>query len=860
MTTTSTHNSFDHQSFNQDWLVKPKVNRFLELVGGTPTEPEPVTLPHDAMIGTERDPSGSHMNAYFPDGVWEYSKTFDAPAEWRDRRVRLLFEGVYRDAQVFVNDDFAGGEPNGYSEFLVDLDPFLRYGEANTIKVECRAGDDARWYSGAGIYRPVQLWVQPRVHLGIDGVTVTTPEIDEQLAVVEIAAEVENETAHTVTVRAGFTIAGPDGSIVATGSVPVTLRPHATVIARQRLAVADPALWSLDDPDLHTCTVTLTHEPGDHDGDDGEGAEQLERQVVTFGVRELRLDPIRGLRINGQTVKLRGACVHHDNGPLGAATIDRAEERRVELLKAAGFNAIRSAHNPASRAMLAACDRLGVAVMDEAWDTWTEGKRDHDHALRFADRWRTDLEAMIRKDRNHPSVVMYSTGNEIPEVGSPLGAALGRDIAEHARALDPTRYVTNAVQPFLAIRDLFSRIGEFLPAPDEAQPAGDDQPTGVNSQMTSWAQIKDVMMSSPMVADVIEEVSAPLDVAGYNYLDVRYATDHDLHPDRVIVGSETYVTAIARAWPIIEQSGHIVGDFTWTGWDYLGEVGVGRTEFAGDRDPDDGSPQFMAPYPWLLAHTGDIDIAGFRRPQSYFREIVFGLRDEPYLAVRRPANLGKDVTHSGPWAWSDTIASWTWPGFEGATVPVEVYSAADEVELLQDGTSLGRLPTGADHGYRTEFDVTYSPGELVAVAYVDGREVGRHTLRSVDGPVGLLAEADRDTIVADDRDLTYVTVSFADATGTLDASDDRAVTITIDGPGELQGFASADPRSLESYRSATTTTWEGRAVAVIRPTAPGDIAVRLAADGLDPVALTIVAVAVASGDDELWDGTSLCRP
>ncbi len=335
--------------------------------------------------------------------------------------------------------------------------------------------------------------------------------------------------------------------------------------------------------------------------------------------------------------------------------------------------------------MLAACDRLGVAVMDEAYDVWTEGKRDHDHALRFADRWRSDLAAMVRKDRNHPSVIMYSTGNEIPEIGSPLGAALARDLAEHVRSLDPTRYVTNAVQPFLAIRDLISRIGEFLPSQEEAASGdGDDQPTGVNSQMTAWAQIKDRMMASPLVDDCIEEVCASLDVSGYNYLDVRYAADHASHPDRVIVGSETYVTAIARAWPIIMESGHVIGDFTWTGWDYLGEVGIGRIEYAGDRDGDDDSPQFMAPYPWLLADGGDIDITGVRTPQSYFREIVFGLRTEPYIAVRRPANLGREVTHTGPWAWSDTIANWTWPGFEGTTVPVEVYSDADEVEVLPE--------------------------------------------------------------------------------------------------------------------------------------------------------------------------------
>ncbi len=819
-------------SFNAGWIVKPKLNRFLELTGATSgTEPETVTLPHDAMIGTTRDPSGSHMNAYFPDGVWEYTKTFDAPEEWRDRRVRLQFEGVYRDAQVFVNDDFAGGEPYGYGEFLIDLDPCLRYGATNTIKVECRAGDDSRWYSGAGIFRPVHLWVQERTHLAIDGVWITTPEIDDRGAVVEIAAEVENETPHTVTVRVHNSIVDAEGNETATGEIPLTLRPHTRAVARHRLYLADATRWSLDDPHLYTCTTTVTAADS-----------ALDEAITTFGVRRLQLDARHGLRINGESVKLRGACVHHDNGPIGAATIDRAEERRVELLKAAGFNAIRSSHNPASRAMLAACDRLGVAVMDEAYDVWTEGKRDHDHALRFADRWRGDLAAMVRKDRNHPSVIMYSTGNEIPEIGSPLGAALARDLAEHVRSLDPTRYVTNAVQPFLAIRDLISRIGDFLPSQEEtASGDRDDQPAGVNSQMTAWAQIKDRMMASPLVDDCIEEVCASLDVSGYNYLDVRYATDHETHPDRVIVGSETYVTAIDRAWPMIMDSGHVIGDFTWTGWDYLGEVGIGRVEYAGDRDADDDSPQFMAPYPWVLADCADIDITGFRTPQSYFRETVFGLRSEPYIAVRRPANLGREVTHTGPWAWSDTIAGWTWPGFEGTTVPVEVYSDADEVELLLDGESIGREPAGAGNGFRAHFDVAYAPGELVAVASRDGVESGRTALRTAVGPLRIAAAVDREQVDAADTDLACVSVWITDASGVIDTGADRAITVTIDGPATLQGFASADPRSLESYRSATSTTYEGRALAVIRPSGPGTITATFTADGLDAAACQITA-------------------
>lgn len=816
-------------SFNAGWSVRPIQNPFSELAGPIST-PEPVTLPHDAMIGTPRDPSASHAIAYFPAGVWEYTKSFEAPAEWRDRRVALQFEGVYRDAMVYVNDDLAASEPNGYAEFIVDLDPFLRYSEQNTIKTVCRAGTDSRWYSGAGIYRPVHLWVQNPVHLVIDGMWITTPEIEDHSAVVDIAAEVQNDTAHTVTVRLACQVHNPAGETMASGDIPVTLRPHTTVTARQRLTVSDPARWSPDQPHLYSCTTTVV-----------EDGTEFDRNVTEFGIRALQLDPAQGLRINGEVVKLRGACVHHDNGPIGAATIGRAEERRVELLKAAGFNALRSAHNPMSRAMLDACDRQGVIVMDETWDMWTDNKMNHDYALRFEERWRNDVATLVRKDRNHPSVVLYSTGNEIPEVGSPLGAARARAIAEHVRSLDPHRYVTNGVQPMLAIRGLIARIPEMLglmEAPDSSDevepPAADEaESQGVNTQMAMWAMVKDQVMRDPIIAEGIEEVCASLDVAGYNYVANRYLLDHELYPNRVIVGSETNVTDLGRDWPIICAHPHLIGDFTWTGWDYLGEVGIGRIGYD-DEDPvSEGIPGVVAPFPWLVSHTGDIHITGVRRPASYYREIVFGLRHEPFIAVQRPNNAHKKIAYSGPWSWSDTVDSWSWGGHEGTEVDVEVYAAADEVELVLNGQSLGRQPTIE---FRARFAATYEPGELTAIAYTDGQETARTALCTASGPLHLEVEADRVEVLATDSDLAFVSVRLTDDSGTVNPVANRPVEVSVEGPGVVQGFASADHQATEPFGSTTCTTYDGQALAVIRPTGPGVIDLTFTADGLAPAA------------------------
>ncbi len=819
------------RAFNDGWAVRPKQNRFAEM-RGVAVPPVAVTLPHDATIGTARDPDGAHQVAYFKPGVWEYTTTLAAPAEWRDRRVWLRFEGVYRDAKVSVNGTVACVHEYGYGEFMVRLDAYLNFGADNAIAVECRTHDDARWYTGSGIHRPVTLIVTDPVHIEHDGVTITTPEVDDAGALVALSTDVENETAHTRTVRVHHQITTADGAVVGSGSVPLTLRPQSAGTTHQRLYLPQALRWSVEHPHLYTCRTWLSDLPAD--------SAPFDEVADHFGVRTLAADPQHGLRVNGEAVKLRGACIHHDNGPLGAAAIDRAEERRVEILKAAGFNAIRAAHNPLSRAMLDACDRLGMYVMDEAFDVWTEAKNDHDVSLRFHHIWRDEVAAIVRKDKNRPSVIMYSTGNEIPDFATPLGAALGREIAEHVRALDPTRLVTNALQPVLTIRDLLPQLAAKameemgVQAPGGASAEGAED-MGVNSFMVVWEKMKHTMMKDPMVGEHIEEAAASLDVVGYNYLDSRYDIDGVECPNRVIVGSETYAGAIGRCWPYIAASTHVVGDFTWTGWDYLGEVGIGRTDYAGT----DNASSYLGVYPWLTAHCGDIDILGWRTPQSHYREIVFGLTSQPYIAVRRPEHHGKQIAYSGPWSWSDAISSWTWPGFEGKPAVVEVYSASDEVELLLNGESLGRVPTGAANDFRAELTTVYQPGELVAVAYTGGMEVGRRVLASAVGTPVLRLTADRAQLRNDPADLAHVAIELVDAEGRLFSSAGARVTVTVDGPAVLQGLASADQRSQDSFTGSECATHDGRAMAVVRPTGAGTVTVTVAADGHTTMTTTL---------------------
>ena len=806
-------------SFNGGWEFRPKVSSFAEL-GGASVPYRPVTLPHDAMLGQERvAQDGADLrggaNAYFPGGAFEYRKVFTVPEEDRGSRVLLEFEGVYRDAMVYVNGDYAGQRPYGYSLFRVDADRFLRFGQDNEIRVEARAHQDSRWYTGAGIYRDTWLLTGGPVRIGPDGVRVATPDIDGERAVVEVATRVENDSIAIRTVGVVAEILDAAGTVVAADTCQISVLPGEPATARQRLYVRAPRLWSTESPALHAARVRLT---------DGDAGGEADAETVTFGIRSLRLDPDHGLRINDETVKLRGACVHHDNGVLGAATFARAEERRVQLLKDAGFNAIRMSHHPMSKHMLDACDRLGVLVMDEAFDMWTSAKSDFDYSLNFPQWWERDIEAMVAKDVNHPSVILYSIGNEIPETGSPAGAAWGRKLAEKVRSLDGTRYVTNAVNGMLAVLDALAAM--------RAQPS---ENAGINALMADPADMMNAISSSDLVTRRTAESFSVLDVAGINYAEARYDLDRDLFPNRIIVGSETFPTRIDGNWRLVRQHGNVIGDFTWTGWDYLGEAGIGRPQYA---TADGSRPAFTAPYPYLLAGCGDIDITGHRRPASYYRQIVFGLRAQPYLAVQRPEHHGQTFTGT-PWAWSDSVASWTWPGSEGAPVSVEVYSDADEVELLVNGRSLGRRPAGEGHRFRAEFEAVYEPGELVAVAYANGAETGRHVLRSAAGPVRLRAEADRPVIFAGGGDLAYVALTLTDADGTCYTKADRPVTVEVSGPGVLLGFGSAAPSTEERFDATERRTHDGRALAVLRPTSPGKIRLLASAAECEPIEVLV---------------------
>ena len=799
-------------SFTDGWSFREPQGPFAAMQGAV-VPPTPVRLPHDAMRDAERrtDVPSKGASAYYPPVDVTYLKTFDAPDSWADKLLWIEIQGAYAHATVFVNGDFAGNRANGYARFLVDLTPFLQLGQPNEVRIEMRSGQDSRWYSGAGLYRPVVLHVQDLVDIVPDGVRITTIRVEDDQAVVEVATDVRNASHATATRTVTAVVLDADGAEVEGDITPMTLTPGQTATVRQRLYVPAPALWSPDHPTLYTAHVDLGAEP----------------VVEHFGIRTITVDPRKGLRINGEPVLMRGACIHHDNGPLGAAAIGRAEERRIELLKASGFNAIRSAHNPVSVAMLDACDRLGMLVMDELTDMWVRGKSVHDYALDFPQWWAQDVKSLVTKDYNHPSVVMYSLGNEIAEVGTAHGSVLARAMAETVRSLDATRLVTNGVNVALAVMD-------------EIAAAMQENPVGLNETLAAdMGQTMNLMAMSESASRRTAESHSVLDVVGLNYAEGRYDLDRDLFLHRVIVGSETFGSQIGRLWPMVVSSPNVIGDFTWTGWDYLGEVGIGATSYA--EDPD-AAPGLEREFPYLTAWCADLDITGFRRPISYYREIVFGLRAEPYIAVQRPEHHDHTITMHSPWAWSDSVSSWTWPGFEGKPVTVEVYADGDSVALLLDGSEVARADVGGPMSNLAVFETAYIPGVLTAVAYRDGVETVRTTLRTVSlDALTLTATPDRVTIHDDDTDLSYIAIELVSA-GVVVTGADRPVTVEVSGAANLAGMCSANPKTAERFADATWRTFDGRALAVVRPTGVGRATVTCTAEGLAPVVLDLEVV------------------
>lgn len=811
------------ESFNLGWKVKTGVAQPFDAIFAPPgSKGEDVILPMDAMILEERDENcrSRNQSGFYPAKTYTYTKEFPVPEEWKKGTWILEFEGIMSKAMVFLNGNHIAAHKYGYSSLFVDLTPHLMYGETNKLKVISQNTELAsRWYSGSGIYRDVVLWQGGNTYIVPEQLRITTEKIQESYAVLRIDYQIQNTMNRCEKFTAEIEILDKTGIAVKKDYQIVYAETGVTSGLSFRVTVDEPMLWDTDTPNLYTLHMKLI-----------KNGQLLDSCEETFGIRTLELDARSGLRINGRETKLRGACIHHDNGIIGATTLYKAEEFRIRKLKEAGFNSIRSAHNPASKAMLRACDKLGVLVMDELCDMWNEPKNESDYAFDFADNWQDEVTRMAAKDYNHPSVILYSAGNEIPEIGRRSGAVMNQKIAAKLRRCDTTRFVTCSISGFLAVADHMGEYAAGMGAAEntkemERVPSGNGGSEELNNMMgATEKQMMDAFSVSPLLDECIEPVEGQLDVAGYNYLTARHEHEHTLHPDRVIVGSETYPPEIPALWKIVMRNPYVIGDFSWTGYDYLGEAGIGIYHYDADR-MDQGW------YPDRLAYQGDIDINGNRRTISYLREIVYGLRKEPYLVVERVDKQGHKVDKNN-WKYVDSVHSWTFPGYEGTIAKVHILSGYNEVELFLNDKSLGRKKIGEDDNFTAFYEFPYEAGVLRAAAYEDGRKVAEDILTTAKEPTKMKVELSEKSLCAGGGDVCFITIDLMDEADNWSRFEARQVSIQVEGAGSLLGFGSANPSNEESYQGTEALTYDGRIMAAIRSgVEPGKITVTIEAEG-----------------------------
>lgn len=790
-------------SFDADWRFKKDSLTRVESPTYRDDSWRLVQLPHDWSIedlpsqqeGKVQGPFtkasiGKAATGYTEGGVGWYRKTFTLDKGYQGKQTYITFDGVSMDADVWLNGHHLGNHPYGYTSFSFNLtDQLNPVGKSNVLVVRAKnLGKNSRWYAGSGIYRHVWLMALNPVHTAIDGNYVTTPTLTPGAAQVNVESTIENGSAQPSVVAVQVEVVSPSGQVVASQKQSVSIAARSTQLATLQVSVNSPALWTLEKPVLYSARVTLLA-----------GGKTLDQTTTPFGIRSLQFDGQKGFLLNGKVVKLKGGCIHHDNGPLGAVAIDRAEERKIELLKKAGYNAIRLSHNPSSSALLNACDRLGMLVVTDAFDMWEKeklGVKNGYHQY-FKAWWKKDIDAILLRDRNHPSIIMWGVGNEIWEAADTSGHRIAKQLADEVRRLDPTRAVTEAML--------------YLPQQIKFK----------------WEAF------APHLAN--------LDVDGYNYFIGgkydpmqrdsatihRYESEHANHPQKLYMATESYPSAALENWEATEKYPYVIGGFSWTAMDYIGEANIGGpTQIPENTKVPQGLMSlmfFFKPESWPVynANCGDLDLIGNRKAASYFQNVVW--RNSPIeLLVHRPIPDGMKEARS-PWGFPDELKSWTWPdqegpGLDGKPMQVNVYTRSKRVRLELNGKLIAEqtVPEGS---ITASFSVPYQPGTLTARGFDGETEVGSSSLSTVGKPVAIRLIADRKTINADAQDLSYVQVEVVDEKGQIvPVSDNPEITYEIRGNATLAGVGNGNQADMSSFQQPHKKVYQGRGLAIIRST------------------------------------------
>lgn len=751
-----------------------------------------VNLPHDWSIAdvpvsedaeavgpfSKKSP-GTFNSGYVMTGEGWYRKHFKLTKKDKDKQVTVLFDGVFMNSEVWINGQYLGLHPNGYTPFFYDLKIYLRpSGEDNVITVKVtNKGDNSRWYTGSGIYRHVYLNVTDAIHIAQWGVYVTTPKVSEAKANVSLVISVQNKEERSTSVKVKCKFFSSEGKKVAATESEKTLKAKSVTTIELLAMINQPKLWSDLLPVLYSVKTEIWKDN-----------KLVDMTDTKFGIRSLEFNPEKGLLVNGKSTKLHGGCIHHDNGILGSVTYDRAEERKLEVLKANGYNAIRTSHNPPSKTLLDACDRLGIFVLDEAFDVWREPKVPDDNHLFFQQWWKKDLTAMMMRDRNHPSVIIWSVGNEIPEKDPKWFYSMADSLVKNAKELDAIRPITQAI----CCHDAYDRT---------------------NTQ----------------------NVYSLYEVQGYNYEQGNYEKDKKEYSNRIFVGTETFPKEVYENELQAKKHPWVIGDFVWTAIDYFGENGIGRTDIykIGDKTTDE-----LGRWPWYDSWCGDIDVCGFKKPQSFNRDVVWGL-SKLEMMVQQPVSPDS-FEHGNRWSWPNELPHWTWPGAEGKMLKVNVYTTCMQVRLELNSKPIATKTLADSNKLTLAFEVPYAKGILKAIGIENGKEVAIKEFVTAGKPERLRLSSDRQIISSNINDLSYLKVEMVDKDGVVVPTSGTSIHFTLEGVGELAAVGNGNPTEMQSFRDHKTTVFRGKCLAIIRPKGvKGIVTLKAEADGLESDTLKI---------------------
>lgn len=775
---------------------------------------ENVDLPHDYQIKHKRKAnmgdevtcdSGDRNNGFYPYTNGQYVKYLKFE---ENKHYVLDIDGAYMCTSVTLNENFMGMHPYGYTPYLVDLTDCILKEITNKLVIETRPlSFSTRWYTGNGIYRDVFLWEGGKVRIEPRDMYISTNKVENGNADVRLRYEVSSDINTNAEIK--FTVLY-DGVEVYSESEIVNVKKNSKKQFERVITINNASLWDLDNPNLYTLKTDIYVKNTLEDESEN-----------TFGIRTVTADTKNGLLLNGKFIKLYGGCLHHDHAVLGASSFPDAEYRKLKRLKDAGYNAVRCAHNPPSLAFLEVCDKLGMLVMDEAFDKWnkTVMRCFRDYNVFFNDWAVRDVSYMVLRDRNHPCVISYSIGNELFEVNGTKGAKeWAETLSNEIKKYDDKNFVTSAMQKGFA----------SWPVTDSSDP--EDYKQYIEDRFHRYNKNRWEVLTQNA-----KEFQKPLDITGLNYEIEAYDYEYSFYPDRPMWGGETHAINAYDAWQKINERNYILGDFVWTAYDNMGEVGTGLAKWARDGRVGHIRPLY---YPWRSCYQGDLDMCCNRRPQSYFRQAVWCKDTEVRIFTTHPEHFGEGFSGTR-WHFYDVNESWTYDDkYVGRPIKVETYTSADKVEWFVNGKKIGEsIPKKAIASIET----VYEKGYIEAIAYKNGNVSASYKLETCEKASHINLSSQSEELIADNRNLCYVDITITDKNGRLCTDYEGEIECTVLG-SELMGIYSANPCNEDDYTSNKCHIFKGRALAVLRTKTKGKVTLTVYNDELTGATFSINAV------------------